>query len=162
MIALINPRLWITLALVIVLAFTHFVSYRYGRATVRAQWEQDKAQRTQQALAAEQAARAREQELIDKRKKLEDRYAQNKRKADAAAAGARTELGRLRDQLAAAGGQTPADPAAPARADAAPSAERAVISECAGALVEMAANADRLSATVTGLQGYVSEVCRAR
>jgi hypothetical protein len=156
---LLNPRLWIALALAAVLGFTHFTAYRAGKGVVRAEWDKDKAARMAQALEAEQAARQREQQLVAERKKVEDRYVQDKRKADIAAAGARAELERLRIELAAPRGAAPADPAAAPRADGRAGLESELLGHCAKALVGMAQEADRLETVVVGLQQYVRQVC---
>lgn len=156
---LLSPRLWAVLALAAVLGFTHFTAYRTGKGVVRAEWDKDKAQRMAQALEAEQAARKKEQELVAERKKLEDRYAQNKRKADISAAAARTELDRLRDELAAPRDRASKDPATASRADAG-TFEGQLLGACATALVAVASDADRLAAQVVGLQQYVAGVCQ--
>ena len=46
-----------------VLAGTHWKAYLGGKAQVQLEWDKDKAQRTAAALAADQAARAKEQQL---------------------------------------------------------------------------------------------------
>lgn len=157
---LLNPRVWIALALAAVLGFTHFSTYRMGKAVVRAEWDKDKAARVAQAMAAEQAARAREQQLVAERQKAEEVYVQQKRKAAAAVAGALTELDRLRDELAAPGGRACKDPAAPAGAYGGAGLESDLLGHCATALVRMAQEADRLETVVVGLQGYVKNVCQ--
>jgi hypothetical protein len=144
-------RLVITALVLVVLAGTHWKAYTNGQKAVRAEYQAKE-------LAAEKAARAREQELIAERQKLEDRYVQDKRKAEAAAAGARAELGRLRDQLAARGAPTQT-PATPIRADGG-SPEAQLLGACASALVGVAEDADRLAAQVIGLQAYVRGVCQ--
>ena len=144
-------RLVITAVVLVVLAGTHWKAYLNGKKAVRAEYQAKE-------LAAEKAAREREQELIAERQKLEDRYVQDKRKADAAAAGARAELGRLRDQLAARGAAA-ATTAAPIRVDGG-SPEAQLLGACASALVGVAEDADRLAAQVIGLQAYVRGVCQ--
>lgn len=156
---LLSPRLWIALALAAVLGFTHFTAYRAGKGVVRAQWEADKAQRMAQALEAEQAARKKEQELLVQRDRAEKRYADEKRKAAVAAAGADAELGRLRDELAAPRRRAGEDPASAARVDGGAGLESELLGHCATALVRMAQEADRLEAVVVGLQQYVKQVC---
>jgi hypothetical protein len=112
---------------------------------------------------ASEAARVQEQKLVEARQKVEVDYAQHKKRAAVAAAGAQSELSRLRDALAApsagaAGGDTrPAE-----RVDGVAGLERELLGQCATAFVAMAAEADRLKAAVIGLQGYVREVCLAR
>lgn len=160
MMLLLNPRLWIALALAAVLGVTHMAVYRGGKSVVRAQWEQDKAARAAQALAAEQAARAREQQLVAERKKLEDRYVQSKRKADASAASARGELDRLRDELSTFRDPAAADSAPAGRADGRAGLESQLLGHCATTLIGLAQEADRLGALVVGLQDYVKNVCQ--
>ena len=155
-------RLTLGLVLAALLAGTHWKAYVVGQQGVRAQWDQDKAERMALALQAEQAERRREQELVTQRQKVEERYVQEKRKAAAAAAGAQSELGRLRDELATAGGGPACtDSTAPARVDGAARLERELLGHCAATLTDLAAEADRLEAVVVGLQGYVREVCLA-
>jgi hypothetical protein len=155
-------RLTLGLILATLLVGTHWKAYVVGQQGVRAQWNQDKAQRVALALQAEQAARVREQELQAAKQQAEVRYAQLKKRAASAAAGAQSELGRLRDELAStdrdpAGG----DPGTTQRADGGAGLERELLGQCAAALVGVAAEADRLEAVVVGLQGYVKQVCLA-
>ena len=63
MTAFLNPRFWIGLALVAVLAWSHGFAYQAGRVNVRAQWDKERAELVAAALAAEQTARATEQTL---------------------------------------------------------------------------------------------------
>jgi ATPase subunit of ABC transporter with duplicated ATPase domains len=144
-------RLVIVALVLVVLAGTHWKAYLNGRDAVRAQYQA-------RELAAHKAAREREQELVAQRQKAEELYVTEKRKAAAAAAGARTELGRLRDQLAA-GRPAPTDPATPIRVDGG-SPEAQLLGACASALVGVAEDADRLAAQVIGLQAYVRGVCQ--
>lgn len=112
-----------------------------------------------QALAtAESAARAREQSLVTAKHQAEVAHAVTKKQSQRAIAGARSELDRLRDVLATRA--TDADSTASTRTDGATCPERELLGEGAGHLADMAAEADRLSATLTGLQGYVQAVCR--
>lgn len=163
MFALLNWRLWAGIALAIALAASHGMAYRAGKATVRADWDRDIAERTAKALQAEQAARVKEQELLTARQKAEERYAAEKKRAQAAAAGAQSELDGLRNDLAARGtSQTPTDPATPARVDGAGRLERDLLGACAENLAAVAREADRLETKLVGLQGYVKDVCLAQ
>lgn len=116
-----------------------------------------------QALAtAESQARAREQSLVAAKQKAEEAHEVNKKQSQRAIAGARSELDRLRDLLATRAASHPAaDPAPSAGTDAAACTERELLGEGAGHLAELAAEADRLTATVSGLQGYIRGVCTA-
>lgn len=108
---------------------------------------------------AESTYRAQERALVAAKNAAEVRYAEQKKLAARSADGARIALDGLRDSIAASSSATASDP--PASPGTNGSAEaRAVVGECAGALVEVAADHDRLAVKVTALQEYVSEVCR--
>jgi len=85
MFALLSPRLWLAIGLAVALAVSHGMAYKSGRAAVRAEWDKDIADRTQQALKLEQAARAKEAELQTAKQKAEEAYVIEKRKAATAA-----------------------------------------------------------------------------
>ena len=112
-----------------------------------------------QAVATEQAnARAKEQILVTAKHQAEEAHAVTKKQSQRAIAGARSELDRLRDVLATR--STATDPTTSTGTDGATCQERELFGESAGHLADMAAEADRLAATLTGLQGYVTAVCR--
>jgi hypothetical protein len=140
-------RIAAALILATFLAATHWKAYVSGKQTVQAEW-------TQKSLEAERNARAREQELLAAKQKAEEAYVEQKRKAAVAAAGAKSELDRLRDALAARGDATQ-DPSAQPRADGGTRLELELLGSCAAALTQLAAEADRLEALVVGLQGYI-------
>lgn len=118
-----------------------------------AQMQAAHAQLTRQAS---EDARARETALDAARQKAEEFYVSEKRKAAAAARGARNELDGLRDQLYAVPAPTPgAASAALGRVNGAAPVERQLLSQCAAALVDLAGEADGLAARLTGLQFYV-------
>jgi hypothetical protein len=148
-------------ALMVVLAGTHWKAYHAGGAAVQAKWDKDASQRAQQALQAEQAARKREQDLATQKRIVEERYANDKRKAAAAAAGARSELDRLRSEISRPACTGADCDSAAARGVDAGAVERQLLGQCAAALVGVAQDADRLAATVIGLQAYVRSVCQA-
>lgn len=146
-------RLTLAAIALVVLAGTHWKTYVAGGNAVRTQHQA-------QVIAAEQSARAKEQALLAAKQRTEETYEQNKRKAATAAAAARTELDRLRVALARRG--EPAPGAAPsASTDDTRGPERELLGACAADLQSMAAEADRLAGKVTGLQGYVTDVCLA-
>lgn len=159
MMAMLSLRFWIAVALVIALAVSHFFAYRGGKAAVRADWDRDIAQRAQIALEAEQAARQREQLLIEEKQKAEVLYVQEKRKAATAALDAQSHLGRLRDELYSLGNAPRKCSATSSRIDAGAGLERELLGQCASTLTAVAAEADRLEALVVGLQQYVKNVC---
>lgn len=108
---------------------------------------------------AEATYRAQERALVAAKNAAEVRYAEQKKLAARSADGARIALDGLRDSIAASSSAPASDP--PASPGTNGSAEaRAVVGECAGALVAMAAEADRLTVMVGGLQNYVGAVCR--
>ena len=109
-------------------------------------------------LAASERARQIEQQSAAAAQKAADDYAHRAQTARAAAAGARTELDRLRDTLTAAG-PAPEAASAAGRADDTGRA-RLVVGECAGALTTVAAAADACEAQLTGLQDYVRALPR--
>lgn len=157
---LLNPRVWIAAVILVVLSATHFTAYRSGKAAVRAVWDKEKAELTAKALAAEQAARTKEQALVVQRQQAEKRYVEEKRKAAVAAAGAGSELERLRNALAERDRElATADSAASSRANGGARLERDLLGNCATALAELGAEADRLEARIVGLQSYVKQVC---
>lgn len=102
MFALLNPRVWIALALCAVLAFTHFTAYWAGKNTVRAQWNAERIVLQKAAIEAEKAARAREQDLQRKKDEAVNEAANRTQAAQANAAANRALVGSLRDDLAAA------------------------------------------------------------
>lgn len=149
-------RLALLIVFSVLLAGTHWKAYVSGKQAMQAHYQQAQ-------LQAEQAARAREQQLVAERQKSEERYVQEKRKAAAAASGAQSELDRLRDALASSGGgPTCPAPAASARVDAGTGLESELLGHCAQTLVGVAAEADRLEAQVVGLQQYIKQVCQKR
>lgn len=157
---LLSPRFWVAAVLVGLLSWSHLAAHRSGKESVQADWDKDIAARTLQVMQAEQAARKRERDLVEAKTKAEELYVKAKNDAAVAATGARSELGRLRDELAhAGGGGASKDPAAPGGVDGAPRLEQELLGQCAAAITDMAAEADRLAAVVVGLQSYIKAVC---
>ncbi len=149
-------RIAAALIVAALLAGTHWKAYVTGKHAVQAEWNQDIAKRAQQALEFERAARDREQDLLAAKQKAEEAYVEQKRKAAVAAAGAKSQLDGLRNAIAERGaGEACTDPGAQPRANAGARLEQELLGHCAGALVELAAEADRLEALVVGLQGYI-------
>jgi len=128
-------------------------SWRYGQ-----QLAEIRSQAAQELATAESTARAREQILVSAKHQAEEAHAVTKKQSQRAIAGARSELDRLRDILATRHANT--DPTTSPRTDGAACIERQLLGEGAGHLADLAAEADRLSATLTGLQGYVNAVCK--
>lgn len=160
---LLDPRVWIAALVLVCLGASHTIAYQKGKSAIRAEWNKDIAARTAQALEIERKNRAKEQELIEARQQAEAKYAQYKRKADDAARSAQSELERLRNLLAArgaAGGATGTNTTPAGGNHGRAGLEAELLGDCARALVEVAADADRLGAQVIGLQGYVKQVCQ--
>lgn len=140
MMALMNPRLWGVVIAAAILAFLGVFIFRAGAASTQVKW--DKADRERTALAAEQEAENRKLEAKRQTNVIEAQNAQAKRTQtlQASAAGARSELDRLRDAVAS----IPADlPSTAGNAGSNPaSAAPGLLAECSRAYQELAAKAD--------------------
>lgn len=147
---ILNWRVIFAALIALTLAASHWKVYIAGKNAVLAKVQAD-------AMANEQAARAREQQLIAAKHKAEEDHAAFKLRTQRAVAGAQSELGRLRDVLAAREAAATATPST--GTDAAATTERQLFGQCAETLAGVAQQADQLAAQVTGLQGYVSAVC---
>lgn len=153
-------RVVFAVIIALVLAMSHWKVYVMGKHTVQAEWNVEKLAQAEQLAAAEKAARAREQQLVQAKTEAEEKYAQIKKQVSVAVAGARAELDRLRYDLAArdvpGAGQTAA---AGARVDAG-SVERQLLGTCATEYTGMAGEVEGLRAQLIGLQDYVNNVCQ--
>jgi hypothetical protein len=158
LLAFMSPRVWIAVALAIALAASHWKVYTNGKAAVQLEWDAATAQATAAALAAEQAARAREQALQTKVRKVANDYQVEKTRRAAADQLAADSLRQLQAALAS-GGQPAADSAAAAGTDDDP--RDGIIAECAGALVQMDKAVRSLADQTRALQGYAADVCVA-
>ncbi len=105
------------------------------------------------------AYREKETALLAAKTEAEVQYAKQRKAAARSADGARIALDSLRATLKAPAGGASKTAATGPGTDGA-SAAREVVRDCAGTLVQVAADADRLTAQLAGLQGYVSGVCR--
>lgn len=143
----------------VVLAATFGAGWKSGTERVQTKWDAERAALTQAALEAERAARAEEQAKAAKATEVANVYRQQARAAQAAAGAARSELDRLRDDLASAnsGGTCTADSAG--RPDGTDPA-RELVGACATELSIVAAAADIAEARVTALQAWIREVAR--
>lgn len=139
--------------------------WRYGEriAALERERSTERAALSDRARLAEAANRQTEtrmQEAVEN-ERTESR-AREAQYADAAA-GARAERDRLRQQLAAAGRGSGAsqDPGAGPGLDATPdnaAVLRFVVGQCVDRYIDVAAEADRLGARLMGLQGYVRAI----
>lgn len=139
----------------VVLIGTHWRAYDAGKTSALNKYQAHIAD-------IERATRAREHQLTAAKQQAEERYEIEKRNAATANAGARAQLERLRHRLAQRQAPRAATTPAPVtRIDAASPPERQLLGECAQTVVEVAGDADRLAAQLTGLQDYVRNVCAA-
>ena len=155
-------RYAIVAVLAVALCATHWKAYVVGKTTVMSQWQQEKLTLAQEALKAEQVARQKEQQLVVAKEKAEKQYVDEKRKAAVAAASASAELDRLRDVLANNNRKESAGSCAVPGINARAGLEQELLGQCAGTLVSLAAEADRLETVIVGLQSYVKNVCLAK
>jgi acyl-coenzyme A synthetase/AMP-(fatty) acid ligase len=158
LLAFMSPRVWIAVALAVALAGTHWKAYTTGKQAVQLEWDAATAEATAVALAAEQAARAREQALQTKVRKVANDYQVEKTRRAAADQLAADSLRQLQAAIASGGKPAP-DPAAPAGTDDDP--RDGIIAECAGALVKMDQAVRSLADQTRALQGYAAGVCVA-
>lgn len=102
MLALLNPRVWIAIALVAALAFTHTMAWRKGSAHTQAAWNAAKVVQLQVLAEAEKASRAKEKSLQKTKDEAVNAAAEREKKLRIALAAARATGDGLRDDLAAA------------------------------------------------------------
>lgn len=140
---LLNPRVWLALALAAALAFTHGFAYKTGRAAVRSAWDAEKLALSEKARLDERA-RTVANEGVDRAYQLE----KAKRLAADRLAG-----DRLRDLTAAL---ARADTAAPSGGD---DPRPTIAGECAGRLAALDSYAGKLAVQVGALQDYAKRVC---
>lgn len=151
-------RVGAAVAVALAMAGSHWWAYSKGKHQVHLQWDADIAQRTADALAAEQTARATEQALNDKVRKATHDYTAEKSRRAVADRAAADSVRRLEAALAGSGAPSP-DPATPARADDDP--RNGIIAECAAALGQVDRAYRALAGQIAALQGYTREVCIA-
>lgn len=147
---LFNWRVWVALALSAGLAFTHFTSYRSGKAKVRAEWAVER-------LAQSEAARQREKALTIETQRVDRELQVQKARLVADRRAADDSLRQFQATLNA----TDSPIAATGRVNGTGGLERELLAECADNFAQMAATADRLEGKVIGLQSYVAKVCLA-
>jgi hypothetical protein len=147
MMALLNWRVWVAVALAAGLAFSHFTTYRAGKANVAAAWTAEKLAESEGKRQREKAATIANQG-VDR-----ELQAANKRRA----AAERATADSLRDFQAALNRPDPIT-TAPSGANGTGGLERELLGKCANSLAELAISADRLEGKVVGLQNYVNSV----
>lgn len=149
---ILNWRVVFAALILATLTASHWKAYVAGKSAVLSQVKAE-------AMANEQAARAREQALVIAKQQAEEAYVTLKSNTQRAVAGAQSELGRLRVVLDARQREAAATATPGTGVDASPAAERQLFGQCAETLVGVAQQADQLAAQVSGLQGYVRAVC---
>lgn len=127
-----------------------------GAASVQAKWDEQTAAMAKalsQALLEKQAAEGR---LAIELKEQSNAHSSHLRRNDAALAGARSELARLRAALAGGHREQPQASASGPAADGATATAGDVLGWCAERLVGLGGQADGLAAQVIGLQTYAN------
>lgn len=150
-------RLAVAAAIALALAGTHWKAYTKGRDVVRAEWALDAAERTQAALAASEAARARESELQTKVGRVDRAYQESKRATQHVARAAADGLRNL-EAILAAPATASSGAVASCGIDGAGSPERELLGSCAASLAGMGKEADRLALKVLTLQEYIRAI----
>ena len=154
MLALLSPRMWLAVGVVIALTVSHGMAYKSGRAVIRAAWDAEKVVQLAAVVKASEEARAKEQVLQSKVTKVSNDYQSEKKRRTADAAVSADRLSALAAALASATG---ANPATTAGVDGDP--RNSIVAECAGAIVKMDEAAKRLASQTIALQNYASSVC---
>jgi hypothetical protein len=149
----------LAIAAAIAIATSGTLGYVKGRSSgaqaVQARWDAERVAQLQ-AHADALAAKSKAEDALARQLQAQaDAHTQEIQRRDAAGAGARTELARLRDALATTATSrhdpqaTPTGPAPDAAA-----AARDVLGSCAQELVGLGEQADRLAGQLIGLQDY--------
>lgn len=126
-----------------------------GRKEVRAEWAIEKQAMAEAALAASEAARAKERVLTVANERIRHDLAKEKATRVAAAAALDDSLRQLQ---AALGNPASGDTAPTTGTHGTGGPERELLADCAKALSSLAGEADRLESKTVGLQGYVNTV----
>lgn len=153
---LLNYRIWLALALSLALSASHWKAYKIGGDQVTRAWDADKLVQANELTKLSEASRAKEQKMQEQTRKVTNDYYRQKQAHAAAAVRSADSLRDLQAELAKPGAC--GDPTTPSGANATVGLERELLGQCAKALTELGADADRLEAQVVGLQGYVSGV----
>jgi hypothetical protein len=156
-------RAGLGLAVAVALIGSHAWVYHAGGEDVQLQWQRERAAAATAQAAVQAQAREREQAIAREIQQQGDQHAQETARRATAERSARTELDRLRTELGGLREQASAPGAGGASASATPAGGTDatatvladVLGQCAGALQSLAAEADRLTAQVIGLQRYV-------
>lgn len=153
------PKLIAAALFILGLVFSHGWMYHEGKAAGKKVYDKALAEQTERALQDERLARGKENALLEEKQKAEVKYEQTRRQAAAAATHALSELERLRHVIATREAGRAAKDSATGTCAYARAPEPELFGACAGALTDLAAEADGLRAQLIGLQLYVKQVC---
>lgn len=154
MMALLSPRVWAAIALIIALAASHYKAYHAGGKSVQAEWDAQTLALTQAALAADIANIAKEADLQTKVKKVSADYAKEKAAHAVSVAASADGLRDIQSTLDSAASKAST---CTSRIDDL-ARTRLVVGQCAKALQELANIADTGEANLTGLQDYIRSI----
>lgn len=157
--AILSPRVIGAVLVILLLAMAGRWCYVKGAKGVQAEWDADQAQRTAQALAASEAARATEQALQTQVGRIDRAYQDQKRATDHVARAAADGLRNLEAILTAPAVASSGAVAASGNHGAG-STERELLGSCAAALAGMGKEADRMALKVLTLQEYIRATAR--
>lgn len=157
--AFLSPRVIGAIVVALLLAMGGRWCWEQGAKGVQAEWDADVAQRTAQALAASESARAKEQALQTKVGRIDRAYQDQKRATDHVARAAADGLRNL-EAILTAPAVASSGAVATSGNHGAGSAERELLGSCAAALAGMGKEADRMALKVLTLQKYVRATAR--
>jgi len=146
--------------LLVALAGTHWKAYTIGRDLNAADHADQIRKQTEALRKRTEDYRTREQALVQEKNDAEVRYEQIRKRTRAADAGMRDQLGRLRDELAAASLPRSAEDSTASTGTDGAAIGRELFGDCAARYAGLAEETGRLRDQVIGLQDYVSSVCQ--
>jgi hypothetical protein len=153
--------LWRVVAGLVVAVILFVTGDHVGAGRIQQRWDHERAELDRQRADAEHEARQREQLRARLGMESANEKARLLARANADAVGARSELGRLRQRLAALSAGQAASGAGAAGGPRGAATAADVLGECSGRLQELAGQADGMSVQVTGLQGWIRAYCPA-
>lgn len=156
--ALLNPKVWLELAIVAIVAgaiwFAYHWAYNQGVNATQVKFDAYKTQQLAQAMQSEQDARAKEQAFQVSLENLTNAYITEK---TARINDARNAANSLRELQAAIGSPAPINSQTPIGLDDTARA-RSVVGECAATVQKMAELLDASEGRLKALQAYVKSI----
>jgi hypothetical protein len=149
------------IAAFLVLIVAVFASgYKAGHFVVTADWDRERLSAANERITQQRAARAQTERLMARTGEIDRAYQAEKtrRRADALAADDALRL--FNDTIDSL--RIPGDSAAASGTNGTEGLVTELLGHCAGTLAELAAEADGIEATLSGLQRYVEQVCLAK